>query len=101
MLTTILEQQGFSSLEAKVYLATLELGQAPASQIARTIETDRTTVYSCLQTLIKKKIILTIVKNKLTYFSAVSPQKLVADAQSKVNALMDNLPELLTLSSAF
>jgi len=50
----ILEQYGFSEKEAKVYMAGLELGSAPASSIARCSGENRATVYSVIRELIKK-----------------------------------------------
>ncbi|MDR0369479.1 MAG: helix-turn-helix domain-containing protein [Candidatus Peribacteria bacterium] len=101
MLTNILEQQGFSPLEARVYLATLELGQAPASQIARKINENRVTIYSTLQNMVEKNQILTVVKNKVTQYSAISPKTLLKLAQEKADSIAEKMPELLALSSLF
>jgi sugar-specific transcriptional regulator TrmB len=100
-LTTLLEQFGFSEKEAKVYLACLELGQAPASTIARQIGEERTATYHCLQSLVKKNAILTINKNKVVRFSAVSPEHLVKATQSKLDMLHEHLPVLLSLYNKF
>jgi len=98
-LTTLLEQFGFNEKEANVYLACLELGQAPASTIAHKLGEDRTTVYSCLQILVKKKVVSTIVKNNVTQFSAISPKQLLLHEQLKVDTLGDHLHTLIALSS--
>jgi sugar-specific transcriptional regulator TrmB len=100
-LTTLLEQFNFSPLEARIYLATLELGQAPASQIARKIDENRVSVYSCLQALMKKGVILTVVKNKVVHYSAISPKNLLTTAQQKIESLSEKMPELLALSNTF
>lgn len=101
MLTNILEQQGFSPLEARVYLATLELGQAPASQIARKIQENRVTVYSTLQNMVKKNQILTVTKNKVVQYSAISPKTLLKLAQEKADLISEKMPEFLALSTLF
>lgn len=101
MLTNILEQQGFSPLEARVYLATLELGQSPASQIARKLQENRVTVYSTLQNMIKKNQILTVTKNKVVNYSAISPKTLLKSAQEKVDLICEKMPEFLALSTSF
>ena len=101
MLTNILEQQWFSPLEARVYLATLELGQAPAGQIARKLQENRVTVYSCLQGLMKRDIIITVVKNKVMNYSAISPKNLLRIAQEKADLLSEKMPEMLALSTLF
>ncbi len=50
----ILQKYGFSEKEAKVYLASLQLGSAPGSTIARHAGEKRVTVYSLLKELTKK-----------------------------------------------
>jgi sugar-specific transcriptional regulator TrmB len=101
MLTNILEQQGFSPLEARVYLATLELGQAPASQIARKLQENRVTVYSVLQHMVQKHQILTVMKNKVVNYSAISPKTLLKTAQEKADLISESMPEFLALSTLF
>ena len=54
MLSQVLQDNGFTEKEAKIYLATLELNNAPASSIARRVNENRVTVYSILKNLIKK-----------------------------------------------
>lgn len=53
-LTTILQENGFTAKEAKIYLAALELGNAPASSIARHCGENRVTVYTILKDLCKQ-----------------------------------------------
>ncbi|MDR2540266.1 MAG: helix-turn-helix domain-containing protein [Candidatus Peribacteria bacterium] len=101
MLTNILQQQGLSPLEARVYLTTLELGLAPASQIARKLQENRVTVYSCLQALEKRGIVLTVTKNKVVHYSATSPKNLLKQAQEKTDLLSESMPELLAMSTLF
>ncbi|MDR0860744.1 MAG: hypothetical protein LBO09_07400 [Candidatus Peribacteria bacterium] len=101
MLTNTLQQQGLSPLEARVYLATLELGLAPASQIARKLQENRVTVYSCLQALEKRNIVLTVTKNKVVHYSATSPKNLLKIAQEKAELLSESMPELLAMSTLF
>ncbi len=101
LLTHILESQGFSPMEAKVYLANLELGLVPASVIARKLEENRVTIYSTLQNLIKRDLILTVTKNKVVHYSAISPKNLLKKSQERVNQLSDSMPELLALTMMF
>ena len=53
-LTQSLQQYGFSEKEAKVYLASLELGTAPGSTIARHAGEKRVTVYAILKEFVKE-----------------------------------------------
>ena len=101
LLTSILESQGFSPMEAKVYLTNLELGLVPASVIARKLEENRVTVYSTLQNLIKRDLILTVTKNKVVHYSAISPKNLLKKSQEKVDQLSDAMSELLALTMVF
>ena len=84
-----------------MYLATLELGQAPASQIARKIQENRVTIYSALQNMITKHWILTVRKNKVVQYSAVSPKTLLKIAQEKADLISEKMPEFLALSTLF
>ena len=45
---------GFSKKEAKVYIASLQLGTAPISSIARTMGENRVTIYATMKNLIAK-----------------------------------------------
>ncbi|MBU1627407.1 helix-turn-helix domain-containing protein, partial [bacterium] len=67
MLDKILQDNGFSEKEAKIYLATLELSNAPASSIARRVKENRVTVYSVLKNLVKRGMAQEFVKGKTTY----------------------------------
>ncbi|MDR0650650.1 MAG: hypothetical protein LBG59_04545 [Candidatus Peribacteria bacterium] len=99
MLTTILEKQGFSPFEARVYLATLELGQAPASRIADKLNENRVTVYSALEAMKKRDLILTVTKNKVIHYTAISPKSLLKTIQEKADSFAEAMPEFLALSA--
>lgn len=49
-----LKQLGFSDKEAKVYMASLELGPDTAQEIAKKAGVNRTTTYVIIEKLIKK-----------------------------------------------
>jgi len=84
MLENILEENGFTNREAKIYLAGLELGQSPASSIAKYAKENRVTVYTILKELCKKWIFIETIKNKIKYYEAISPQKLINLIQEQV-----------------
>lgn len=54
MLHKVLEDYGLTATEANVYLASLAIGYAPASSIARSIGENRMTVYATIKNLQKK-----------------------------------------------
>lgn len=76
MLQQDLEQIGLSEKEAKVYLAALELGQAPVQDISKKSGVNRATTYVILESLMKKGIITTTEVGKKRLFVAEAPQSL-------------------------
>lgn len=98
MLLETLKQYGFSDKEAKVYLAGLELGSAPASTIARHAGENRGTVYSILKELIKKGIAQEIQRDELSYFSVITPTILFKNLEDKYTIFKEKLPEFMALA---
>ena len=93
-LPKILQSYGLTEKQAKVYLATLELGSAPVQQIAEKAVLSRSTVYEVLEHLAHEGMVSTFNKKKIKYFSAEDPGQVIRLAESKVNTLKDALPEL-------
>ena len=60
MLEQELQKIGLSEKEAKVYLAAMELGQAPVQKIAQKAKVNRATTYVILEGLQKKGVITTV-----------------------------------------
>ncbi len=93
-----LEKLGLSEKEAKVYLATLELGQAPVQQIAKKAEIQRPTAYVILDSLMKNGFVTTVEVGKKTLFSAESPEQLdrfLKKEQENLNAKYKHLEEIV------
>jgi sugar-specific transcriptional regulator TrmB len=95
---------GLSDKEAKVYLAALKLGSAPASKIAETAQVNRPTTYVILEKLAGMGLITNFDKDKIQYFTAESPdalrqlvdqQKVVVEGWSR--ELDEHLPQLKAL----
>ena len=61
-----LKKIGLSENEAKVYLATLELGSSTAQQIAQKAELKRPTTYVQLETLMKRGLVTSFEKGPST-----------------------------------
>lgn len=101
MLTSELIEIGFSSREAKIYLALLSLWSAIVSVIARKTQEKRSTVYSVLYELQQKWIAHTLIRNKVTYYTVISPKKLLEREQKKQLLLEKIMPELLLLSESY
>ncbi|MDR0860334.1 MAG: hypothetical protein LBO09_05160 [Candidatus Peribacteria bacterium] len=100
-LTTLLEQFGFSEKEAKIYLACLELGQAPVSSIARNVKEQRVNTHYILKNLVAKGVAQTFVKNRSAFYSVLSPDKLFQNWEAKFESFKEKLPELLAISGKF
>src|SRR3989344_6279349 len=94
---TILERLGFSTNEARVYLASLESGLASAQDIAKKAGLRRTTTYSVLSYLVERGVVgRTKIKNK-TRFLVEPPGRLfnlVSELQSQIKKALPELDAL-------
>jgi|TARA_Y100000031_G_scaffold140545_1_gene168347 sugar-specific transcriptional regulator TrmB len=102
-----LKQLGLSEKEAKVYLASLELGQATVQEIARKADVNRPTTYVIIETLMKKGLISSFHKGKKQYFLTVDPERLFEivedekrNIEGKKRILKKILPQLKSLNVA-
>lgn len=71
-----LQSFGLSEKEAKVYLASLDLGRATADQLAKQAGVKRSTTYVQVESLMKKGLMSTYQEDKKTYFAPESPDNL-------------------------
>ncbi|MEI8091824.1 MAG: helix-turn-helix domain-containing protein [bacterium] len=98
MLNQVLQENGFTGKEAKIYLATLELGSAPASSIARHAEENRITTYTVLKELCKKSIATEVIRGKIKYYTVISPKRLLKLQEEKSKKLEKMIPTLLAIA---
>lgn len=99
MLYKQLQDAGLNETEAKIYLASLELGQTSVSRIARKSGIKRTTVYLSLENLTAKGLISTIKKEGRTFYYAEDPrnlERIMTERKERISKLM---PELLAFTS--
>ena len=94
---TAIESLGLSTKETQVYLATLELGTALVSSIAKKAKVNRLTTYSILESLYRKGYVSHHKKKDVLYYSAVHPQVLVNQAEKTFQGMQQALPELLAM----
>ncbi len=96
-LAASLEELGLSKYEARAYIALLNRGPLPASELAYYSNLPRTKVYATLTKLAKKKLAV-ITKDKPIVCSAITPEdafsELVASQTNRVEG-MKNLVEKL------
>lgn len=78
-----LKQLGLEEKEAKIYLASLELGPDTAQNIARKASIKRPTTYVILEELIKKGLISITPKQKTTLYVAENPKKILTGLKQK------------------
>lgn len=92
-----LRSYGLSEKEAKVYLALLKLGPSTVNNIAEECNLIRTTTYDILKALREKAIVASMIKNKIHYFEAANPQKLIQILEEKKLYIERILPKLKNL----
>ncbi len=80
-----MESIGFQEKEAKVYLASLELGQATVQQIARKADVKRPTAYFIIEGLMGQGLVTSFYQGKKQFFVAENPERLLEliDAERK------------------
>lgn len=101
MLISDLKNVGLSDKEARVYLTSLGLGQAPAHEIAKQAGVNRATTYVILDSLMKMGLVSSFEKDEKAYFIAESPERLTALIKMKEQQIKESedtlakiLPEL-------
>jgi len=95
-----LEKLGFTSAEAKVYLAALELGETSVARISSKARIERTTTYGIIDAL-KAKGLLTIGRRgKRMVYIAEDPRKLKLLAEERSRLVDQMLPSLLSITNA-
>jgi sugar-specific transcriptional regulator TrmB len=96
-----LQNYGLSEKEARVYLTVLELGTSVASTIARRAELNRVTTYTLLEDLKRDGIVNETTKEGVKYYSVISPDILLKQAEQKYESFKQRVPELLALVEKF
>jgi len=104
LLKKTLEELGLSDKEARVYLASLELGPSSVQKISQIAEINRVTTYVILESLVEKGLSSTTQKGKKTLFIAEDPEQLSSllnkmqeEIKEKEKALEQIMPELNSL----
>ena len=95
-----LESYGLEKNEVTVYLFLLENQDRPAYIIAKETSIPRTTVYKISDSLIKKGLISSWIKNGVKHFSAENPEILRRNLDNKRAQIEQVLPELASMFSA-
>lgn len=96
-LSGVLTNLGLTPKESKVYLAVLEIGTAPASDVALRAKMHRVSTYDILKKLIERGFVSTHSQKKVKYFTATPPDLLRQDFRKKYMDFKEALPELRRL----
>lgn len=96
-LNDILEQFGLTQRQARVYLATLELGESTIQNIAKQADIERTGTYHLIDSLIQAGLVSCIIKKKKNYYSAREPEVISNIAKSRAKLIDQYLPEFKAL----
>jgi len=95
-----IKQLGLSDNEAKVYVASLELGQATVQELGKKAKVKRTTVYTTIEGLKEKGLLAETKKGKKTLFIAQNPEALLAISEKRLAEIKKVLPELKSIYNA-
>lgn len=90
----LLQKLGFSAKEAKVYLASLELGLASAQDVAKKAGLNRTTGYAVLNYLVNRGVMGKTKLRGKTRFIPEPPERLATLIGELDKAIKESLPEL-------
>lgn len=107
MLTKKLEEIGLNEKEAKVYVATLELGEGSASEIAKKSGVNRATTYFTLENLMKMGLVSASNEEKKQMFVPEDPSQIEnlitkqqQELEQKKQGLKGLINELGSINSA-
>lgn len=94
-----LQEIGLTEKEAKVYLATLELGETTIQRIAKKSGVNRATIYRIADELKKKGLMASYKKKTGMVYWAENPKKLNEKIQSRANLMAKILPNMLAITN--
>ncbi len=101
MYKTILQKFGLKPTEIEVYTTLLELGEQPASLVAKKLNLKRTTVRVYLENLTKLGLIKFHWKDRAQYFSAETPEQALANLRiqqkKSINKMEKKLQDFATI----
>lgn len=94
MLESILKNQGLTSREVAAYTLLLELGEQPASTIAKKLHLSRSSSYALLAKLMERGLTSQISKNGVSFFAATDPALVLETAARKSREELNQISTL-------
>ncbi len=95
--TSSLEKIGLTRNEAIIYTSLLKLGLSSAQQIVKESELHRSRVYDGLESLQRKGLASSVIKDYKKYFQAVKPEKLldyIDEQKSNIKSIISELKNI-------
>ncbi|QQS21147.1 MAG: hypothetical protein IPL87_01280 [Candidatus Moraniibacteriota bacterium] len=106
MIETDIQSLGLNEKEAKVYLASLELGQATVQKIAAKADIKRPTTYFIIENLMERGLISSYYQGKKQFFVAEMPERILdliakerKDLELREEQFKRLLPELQSINN--
>jgi len=99
MRTELLEKLGMNSKQVKLYLLLLELGSVGVNVLAKMAEENRTSVYSTLNSMMKKGFVGFKTKRGVKSYFATNPSVLISSYVQIGGLLKEFLPELMAIQN--
>lgn len=96
-ITQSLTELWLNEKEALIYTIILKLGFSSLTDISEWTWIKRSTLYSYIESLLKKWFISKTIKSKRILYIAENPESLLTEYNKKVNNFSDNLPSMLNL----
>ncbi|MBM3261171.1 helix-turn-helix domain-containing protein [Candidatus Kaiserbacteria bacterium] len=93
----ILMSLGLSGPRADAYLTLLEQGGATATELAKRMGVQRTSVYAILRSLAEEGFVETYIQKKRQYFRATKPERVAVHFEDKLASFRSIIPLLQTL----
>lgn len=95
----LLKKLGMNEKEVQIYLKLLEIGSVGVNVLAKVLDANRTSVYSILDSMMKRGFVSYVRKKGIKYFSAANPQVLINHFFESASQLKSILPELLAVTN--
>lgn len=96
-ITQIIQKLGYTPKEIKVYLASLQLGEATITEIAEKVKIPRTSVQLIINALVEKGMMYAYAKRRRKHWIAENPERILILLRERETALKEILPELHAL----
>jgi len=92
-----LEKIGLNRKESLIYTVLLKGGKMTVTEISKSSDVKRATVYEYINTLLLKDFIVRVPVGKRMFYSATNPKKILANFENKKKSLEASMDEMLGL----